>query len=345
MKRQFKSLRVRAVVSAVALASLSLSLAAAPVAAVSAPSFSVHFNAKVSGAPNPYHLQVYASDHGIPANLQMWLRRFASTGNHAEQSHEYDVANTDTVCVNNLSNCHISDNASLGTLGRISLNFSPSAPAKSHQDLCYTDPTVSQGLITERKGVLTGTFRLNTGTGYFGSIKNGGHHVHIPAAIAATARKYVSSGNNCPPGPPSPCAAGVGLLAGLSPGSDTFALAAQRSAEPKGTMQFTWQPATGSANVTIQHTIFAAVPKPAAKITSNNPSELEHLRANFNKLAPFVTNGDATFNATEDPTYQDKCHEFQRKGMLKTAMTIHFDGFGTVHWSGGEAFAAWSQSS
>jgi len=105
--RLIKRLQFRAALSAAVLAAVPLSLAAAPVGAqLPAPTFSLHFNAKVSGAPAIYHLEMYANQTGIPANMQMWLRRHASTGNHVEQSHEYDVNETQTACTNSLGNCH-----------------------------------------------------------------------------------------------------------------------------------------------------------------------------------------------------------------------------------------------
>jgi hypothetical protein len=276
--------------------------------------------------------------------MQMWLGRHASTGNHVEQSHEYDVNDTQTACTNSLGNCHVTDNSSLGTYGRISLNFSPTAPATNRNDVCFSDHSTVVGVFHERKGMLTGTFRLNTGTGYFGSITDGGHGVHIPAAIPATATRYQSNGMSCPPDPPSGCVAGLAIFPTPAPSDDKFANAEKDSLSAQGNMQFTWQPATGNDKVELRHTIFGYVPKKSLKITSNTPAKLEHVRANFNQLGPFVS-GVASFNASAPPQFGSTCHEVDRAGNLVGPLTVHFDGFGTVHYSSGAAFAYWSQSS
>jgi hypothetical protein len=70
--RLIRGLRLRAALSAAVLAAVPLSLAAAPVAAqLPAPTFSLHFHAKVSGAPNVYRLELISNQTGIPANADV----------------------------------------------------------------------------------------------------------------------------------------------------------------------------------------------------------------------------------------------------------------------------------
>lgn len=321
-----------------ATVSIAIPMASQPVLAGS-PRVTLTASVRLIGTAKPYRLEMMVDPVGIPVNLELDLVRIAATGNKPKEQHSYQVSGPQMTCTPSLGHCTITDASTMGSFGQVTMAFRQSAAATHVDDLC-PDSSV-QGHITYRKGTLTGTLRLRTGSAYFGTIRNGGGGVHTAAAIPARIESYSGDGHMCPFSPS--CEAGV-RMDHLDFTSDEFAFATRSSSDPRAHLQIGYQDAAGTDTVTVQHQIIGSVPKPLFRITSNNPKELQQVKADFGGLAPFVS-GIATFTGTDDPEFSEPCNEVTRPGIISGPITVFFDGWGTYHPADGAAIVIWDSGS
>jgi hypothetical protein len=258
------------------------------------------------------------------------LSRTATTGNHAEQLHDWNISPSHTTCSAGLHSCRMYDAGGMGAFGTFDLNFTPTARATTKNEICGG---VVVATSIKRPGLLTGTFRIKTGTNYFGTIRNSGTHVRIPSSLPATAKQTTPNGADCGPITLPPCRTVVELFASTL---DFFIFGVRAADEPSAVLEIGVQDFTNSKVVQIQHVVQGDVPKATLTVTSNDPKPLQRAKVKFGALAPFAT-GSARFDATEDPSPPDTCSFIHRDGTLHGSVAMTFDGFGTRTFTSADA--------
>jgi hypothetical protein len=284
------------------------------------PRYELNANVPLLGTPKPYRLTFHEDPLGIPTTLEIDVLRHSTIKNHPEQGTAFQFSGPTMSCTSALGACTLSDAGTMGTFGHMNLAFSAAHPATVAPVTCNG---VVTGHTTSRKGVLTGTLRLITGTTYFGTIRNGGSGTHTSASIPATATKSASNGKACGTG--SSCVSSLDMFA---LGTDTFAIAERSQSSSLALLELTDQETTTNPDLTLQHHVLAHVPKAAFHVTSNSPDVLQEARIDYRTLEPFAT-GTATFAATNPPsTSGTSCVDTSREGTLTGPLTMQIDGYG-----------------
>jgi hypothetical protein len=308
---------------------LAMLLGSAPAAALAPnPVHTLAFTVKVAGLPKAYTLNLLAKDFGGGiAALQVQLTRKATTGSHPIQLHQWYFQHATFTCSAHVASCNLDTISSTGAeaAGRIHLTFSATGSETTKQDVCKFDHS-SLGSHTSRPGSVTGTFRLQTHTTFFGTIRNSATlgTGHIPSSIVAKATKWNTSGS-CP----GPCQTYTDLqaLGGDSThvGSNWYPSAAKGDAY--------WELYTHSDDLTIGHRILGKTTQHFLTVTDNSPA-LDAMSLDLSPFAPFLK-GSGTFTGGAPPTTSGStCVITERNGTFNGSWTAKLDGWGTLTTSG-----------
>ncbi|MFN8622695.1 MAG: hypothetical protein U0869_18325 [Chloroflexota bacterium] len=303
------------------LASVAGGLGVAPVQAGgggTASMLQVRARAGIAGLPSTWRLELSASKGGPSVTIGMSLQTRNPAGT-ATAEQDWAVQQGSVTCTATFTTCTIDDGGAFGTYGRTKLTFSPRRPVRGH-DLTCAGSDVVYAKSVSRRGVLTGTLRLATGTKVSGVIRNGTRGHHVPAAIPATVSRTTYTGVSCPAGP-STCLETVGF-------STTDLHASTFRPMPTGPMRFSIyrEPVSAVPAVTRTEWVWIDDPK-GAHLAMTTKATLAAGTVDLSAGAPFLS-GDVSFlaNGAKVAGTQLGCADEERPGTIGLVLTMRIPG-------------------
>jgi hypothetical protein len=315
--------------AATLLVTLAAAGSAAPTfALIPQPKQTLTIDAPVLGAAKPYKLHLFAQNLGASGTLELKLSRRATTGTHDLQTHDFYIQHVSLSCSANLASCYLDTGGHMGSFGRIHLHFSATYPAQTTALQCAQD--YFNGDRTTRRGTVSGTFRLVTGTAFFGTIRNGASGVHLPATFGAQAAKVHYSNTPCPPR--NSCPPEI-VLQGVTP-DGTSVIGTRNMRSGKGSIYYQHPDAAVMPDVSVRHSIEAGTAHGSFINLVSNAPKLQKLSMDLAGFGPWLS-GKAVFTGGAPATVSGTtCLDTQRYGISFTATVVaHFDGYGTVPWT------------
>lgn len=283
---------VRSVLAIVSLTTVVLVGAVAPASAgiVTGTFLSGTGSTPVSGLTRT-RLEVFAASSPQGATIGLDLA-FRNAGGTAVATDTLQLNAGKVSCTAQLTSCTIDDQGGLGTYGRIDLAFTATGPKVKRNVVCFGTDIVYATEVA-RKGVLSGTLRLDTKSKKLGTIRNRGTGTRVAASIPFRMKRTVYNGSGCPT---SAVTCGERIMVG----SEDFTVQASRTYTGTKRGQTFLVRTLPSADPDIDRTVtVSAEGAGTAALTVQTKSTIETATFGLGISAPFLS-GSVVATGTSD---------------------------------------------